>query len=94
VSLIAAPYGFSYDFVVLLAPLLSMTGWIVQRRLRAKDAVTVFVVLLAADALSFYERILFPSEVYFFWTPLVVGAVYLWGAWRMLQPMGTVMMRE
>ncbi|MCX7682786.1 MAG: DUF2029 domain-containing protein [Anaerolineae bacterium] len=80
VGLIVSPLGWSYDQMMLLFPLLRVLAWITQGALTRKDAIAVVSVLVVANALSFYERILTPSEVWFFWVPPVVAAVYLF-AW-------------
>jgi hypothetical protein len=76
ISVISAPFAWSYDFVVLLVPLLRIVGWMVDRRLTSLETVTLALVLVSAVALSFYERVLTPSELYFFWIPLLVAGVY------------------
>jgi hypothetical protein len=77
-SLITAPFAWSYDFVVLLVPLLRIVGWMANRRFVPLETLTLALVLVGADALSFYERVLTPSELHFFWIPLLVAGAYVY----------------
>jgi hypothetical protein len=80
-GLVVAPVGWSYDQVMLLLPLLSVLGWAADGSLSKRDAAVSVWVLIAANALTFYQRIQTPSEVWFFWVPLVMAGVYA-VAWR------------
>ncbi len=79
-GIIVSPLGWSYDQIMLLFPLLRILDWVTKGVLSRKSSVAVVVTLIVANVLSFYERILSPNEVWFFWVPLVVAAVYLF-AW-------------
>jgi hypothetical protein len=81
-SLIVSPVGWSYDQVLLLLPVWSVLGGAADGSLSKADALAVMLALLAADAVTFYQRILTPSEVWFFWTPLVIAGVYAYAWWR------------
>jgi len=83
-GMMIAPVGWSYDQVMLLFPLLRVLEWVVNGSLVRKDAIAVALVLVIADAITFYERILTPSEVWYFWVPLVVAVVYVF-AWQRRQ---------
>jgi Glycosyltransferase family 87 len=76
-GLMIAPIGWSYDQIMLLFPLLRILEWVVNGSLARKDAIAVVLTLVIMDGISFYERILTPNEVWFFWVPLVVAAVYV-----------------
>ena len=80
VGMVVSPIGWSYDQVMLLFPILRVLEWASDGSLERKDAVSLSLVLIVANALTFYGRILSPSEVWFFWVPLVVAAVYMF-AW-------------
>ena len=80
-GLLVSPIGWSYDQVMLLLPILRIFEWASDGSMERKDAVSVSLVLIIANAITFYERILSPSEVWFFWVPLVVAAVYMF-AWE------------
>ncbi len=81
-SLITAPYGFSYDQTVLLAPLLTILALIASGAIPTVESVVILGALIAADAVSYYERILSPSELYYFWVPLVVAVLYVYSLLR------------
>jgi hypothetical protein len=81
-SLITAPYGLSYDQTMLLPPLLTLLALIASGSFDPVAGRAIAGALVAADVFSFYERVRTPSEVYFFWVPLVVAAAYLYYLWR------------
>ncbi|HUW95024.1 MAG TPA: glycosyltransferase family 87 protein [Anaerolineae bacterium] len=83
-GMIISPVGWSYDQVMLLFPLLRILEWAANGFLARKDIIAVALVLVIADAITFYERVLSPSEVWFFWVPLVVAGVYVF-AWQRRQ---------
>ncbi len=89
-SVITAPYGFSYDHVVLLAPLLSLLAWVTEGLLNRIESATIVFLLIVANGASYYERILSPSEVYFFWVPLVIAGLYFYAAWRVARRHATL----
>jgi hypothetical protein len=78
---VLSPIGWSYDQVMLLFPILRVLGWAADGSLARRETIAAALVFVAADATAFYERTLTPSEVWYFWVPLVVAAVYVW-AWR------------
>ncbi len=80
-GMVVSPIGWSYDQLMLLFPILRVLEWASDGSLERKDAVFVTLALIIANAITFYERILSPSEVWFFWVPLVVAAVYMF-AWK------------
>lgn len=80
-GIVVSPIGWSYDQVILLFPILRVLEWAADGSLERKDAFAVSLVLILANAFTFYERILSPSEVWFFWVPLIVAAVYFF-AWE------------
>ncbi len=82
VSVIAAPFGWSYDFVVLIVPLSRVVVWIVEGKFKRADALAIAALLLVVDVLMYYERIISPPEIYFFWVPLALAAVYAYAQTR------------
>jgi len=83
-GMLVAPIGWSYDQVMLLFPLLRILEWAANGSLTRKDAIAVILALITVDALSFYVRIFTTNEVWFFWVPLAVAAVYGF-AWQRRQ---------
>jgi hypothetical protein len=83
-GIIASPIGWSYDQVMLLFPLLRVLEWVANGTLAKRDAVALALVMVIANAITIYERILTPSDVWFFWVPLVAMGIYLF-AWRRRQ---------
>lgn len=81
-SLLFAPYGFSYDQVVLLVPVITVLVWMIEGRLARLDSAAILLLLLAANLASLAQRIATVNEAYFFWVPLFVSVVYLYAWWR------------
>jgi hypothetical protein len=81
VGLMVAPIGWSYDQVILLLPLIHLMKWTVDGSLNKRQSILVVVVLIVANIFSFIGRLISPSEVWFFWIPLVVALVYAF-AWQ------------
>lgn len=81
VSIITAPFGWSYDYVVLLLPLLRLAVWLVEGDLNRFTAFLILFVFLGANGLSYYQRIFTVGELYFFWLPPILATVYLLAGW-------------
>jgi len=81
-ALITAPYGFSYDQTSLLAPILTVLAMIPAGIFRTWEWLAIVGVLVVADVYSYYQRMNTSSEVYFFWVPLLVGAIYVYSTVR------------
>ncbi len=84
VGMMIAPIGWSYDQIMLLFPLLRILEWVVNGSLTRKDAIVVALALIIINGITFYERIVTPSEVWFFWVPLAVAVVYAFAKQRKL----------
>lgn len=78
VSVATAPFGWSYDFVVLLVPLVTILILLSEGTLRRDQVIVIGGLMLFADVLIFYQRVVSPAEFYFFWIPLAVAAFYVW----------------
>lgn len=84
-SMIAAPFGWSYDFIVLIVPLLHMVIWVLNRELDPANSILLLVGLFFFIAAMYYQRTVMNNEVQFFWVPFVMGGLYLYAAWHVLQ---------
>jgi hypothetical protein len=76
VSIITAPFGWSYDYVVLLLPLLRLAVWLVEGEIERLVALVLVASYMAGIGYSYYQRIFTAGELYFFWMPLLVAALY------------------
>lgn len=77
ISVITAPFGWGYDAIVLLLPILQMTLWAITGHLGRLKAGLFFVFLLVADTLLFRQRLQGINEVYYFWLPVAVAVLYV-----------------
>lgn len=81
-SVITMPFGWSYDFVVLLLPLMRVLAWLKEATLSGVERFGVLGTLVVTYLVYHYQRMGGPSELYFFWVPLVIALLYGWMAWR------------
>jgi hypothetical protein len=77
VGLIAAPIGWSYDQIMLLFPILSLLSWIARCKISKQMSTGIIIMLIIANLASYILRSFTPSDVWFFWVPLVVLDLYL-----------------
>ncbi|CAG0948084.1 hypothetical protein ANRL1_04913 [Anaerolineae bacterium] len=77
-SVITAPFCWSYDFVILLVPLIPIIVSLVKEELTQADASMIGAILLCADAVMFYQRVTTPGEEYFFWVPWLITGLFVW----------------
>ena len=81
VSVITAPYGWSFDVVILLIPLIQCFIWILEKHIPRKVKVIVCLVYILANGGVLYQRTLGVGEEAYFWFPLVLAALYVF-CWR------------
>ncbi len=77
-SVLTVPFVWSYDFIVLLIPLMRIAGWIVDGVLFKFASIAIIMAIVLADAIIFYQRFTTDNEINFFWIPLFVGAIYIY----------------
>lgn len=82
VSIITMPFGWSYDFVLLLLPLTQVLVWMITKNLPDGEKLILVFVLLGTYVAYYFQRVATPSELYFFWVPLAIAAIYGWMVWR------------
>lgn len=82
VGIPTASFGWSYDQIMLCIPLLSLIAWMVQAQLEYRDSILLALILIIGNLVTFYQRILTPSEVYFFWVPILILVVYAYAMMR------------
>jgi hypothetical protein len=87
-SVITAPFGWGYDAVVLLIPLLQIIVWLVEGRFGRIESVGLVTALLLINAISFYQRSITINELYYFWLPLAIAAIYLYARQRVQEGVG------
>ena len=77
VGLIVSPIGWSYDQVMLIFPILTLLAWVLHGELQKQTSRIVVAVLIVGNIAAYYLRTFTPSDVWFFWVPLVVLGLYL-----------------
>lgn len=94
-SVITMPFGWSYDYVVLLLPLCQILAWLLMSIVTKREAALISIILLIMYGLYYYHRVITPSELYFFWVPLVIAGIYGWLFYRnQTQPTALLIKRQ
>ena len=75
-SVITAPFGWGYDVIVLLLPLLLIVSWIAAGRFNRAEAIAWGVALIGINVAAIYQRSFGISEVYTFWVPIAVAIAF------------------
>jgi len=83
-SIITSPFGWSYDFVVLLLPMMHIWSWLFSRGIKRREVLLILVINFLIYFAYYYQRIQTRSELYYFWIPLAIAGLYLW-TWRRVQ---------
>lgn len=74
---IVAPIGWSYDQIMLLFPILTLLSWTTTGALKMNSSRIIIAILIIANILAYYLRTFTPSDVWFFWVPIVILGLYL-----------------
>ena len=77
VSLIVSPIGWSYDQIMLLFPILGLLAWVVQGKLPKATSIFIVIGLILIYLLAYFQRTFTPSDVWFFWIPVLILGLYL-----------------
>jgi len=77
VGLIVSPIGWSYDQIMLFFPILSLLAWVANGNLSKQTSRVIVVVLVVTNLAAYILRTFTPSDVWFFWVPIVVLGLYL-----------------
>lgn len=76
-SVITAPYGWSFDQVVLLVAVQPIMVWLVAGELGRVPAGIILLLYLVINALAFNQRLQGVRDDAFFWFPIAIGGLYL-----------------
>jgi hypothetical protein len=82
VSVITAPFGWSYDFVVLLLPLVRILLWVVEGALGKLESAAIVALMVTMYLLYFRQRLQTRSEMEYLWIPLMIAVLYGWVWYR------------
>jgi energy-converting hydrogenase Eha subunit A len=79
ISLLTTPYAWSFDFILLLVPLLRLTVWSLEGHLPRVHALSIATLAVIANAGFWYQRTAHAPERAYFWFPLVLVVLVGWG---------------
>jgi len=94
VSIATTPFGWSYDFVLLLLPTNQLLVWLATSSLHFGERLVTIAMLLGVYLAYYLQRIASPSELYFYWVPLAITVIYGWTAWRCARSAGAGTVRR
>jgi len=81
-SIITSPFGWSYDFVVLLLPMMHIWSWLFLNRIKRLEMLLILAITFLMYLAYYYQRVQAQNDLYFFWIPLVIAGLYLWTWYR------------
>ena len=76
VSVITAPFGWGYDAIVLLIPILQIVIWAFETIQSKWIQISLIIGLILLDGFAFYHRTVMQNEVEVFWIPIAIGVLY------------------
>lgn len=76
-SVISAPFGWSFDQIVLLVAVQPILVWLVAGELGKVPAGIILLFYLTINALAFHQRLQGVRDDAFFWFPIAIGSLYL-----------------
>lgn len=82
ISVITAPFGWGYDVIVLLLPILQIVIWIAEGRFARHEAAGLAVALIGINLAAIYQRSFEISEVQTFWIPIALAVTYFLAYYR------------
>ena len=79
VSLPTSIFGWGYDQVILVFPLMQIVVWIVEGELGIADAsIVAFSLLLCNTVLLYLRMAQTPNELCYFWVPITMAITYVY----------------
>ncbi len=86
ISVITAPFGWGYDVIVLLLPLLQIVIWITEGRYSRLEAFGWAILLIGINFGAIYQRTLGINELQTYWVPIAFGITYFFAYHRLKEP--------
>ncbi len=76
ISVITAPFGWGYDAIVLLIPMIQIVVWVLEKTYVKMMAIGLVLGLLLINMMIFYHRTVMKNEVEVFWVPVAIATLY------------------
>lgn len=92
ISVISAPFGWGYDVIVLLLPVLQIVVWLAEGRFTRTEAIGWGTMLIGINLAAIYQRSFEISEVHTFWVPIALAIVYFLAYFRQKSEPKTIRM--
>jgi hypothetical protein len=75
-SVVTAPFGWAYDVIVLLLPLLQIIIWLAEERYNRLEALTLVILLVGINVGAIYQRTLGINELEAYWVPIALSLLF------------------
>ena len=85
ISITTAPFGWGYDAIVLLIPIIQIVVWVFEKSYSTVVSILFILALIMTDALIFYHRTIIESEVEVFWIPVLIAFLYFLARYKRKQ---------
>jgi hypothetical protein len=82
ISVITAPFGWGYDVIVLLLPLLQIFIWITEGRFSWPEAIGWAALLIGMNVAAIYQRTFDITELQTYWIPIALAIIYFLADYR------------
>lgn len=80
-SQLTTAYGWSFDFILFLVPVLQVAVWSVESRIPKIRVLALGLALVAANVIFFHQRSLHVQDKELVWFPIVLSLLYGWAWW-------------
>lgn len=84
-SILFTPFAWSFDALVIILPLTQLAVWTAEGEIGRFGAITLLVAFIIGNAIAFYQRSLQVWDWEFYWFPVVMVGLYVWGRWLLLE---------
>ncbi len=82
-SVITAPFGWAYDVIVLLIPLIQIFVWIADGKYNQLEAFGWAVLFIGINLGAIYQRTLGIHELQAYWVPIAIALAYFLAYYRL-----------
>ncbi|MCP4358996.1 MAG: DUF2029 domain-containing protein [Chloroflexi bacterium] len=77
ISIITAPFGWGYDAIILMIPILQIIVWVFEGHYSRTMNILLIGSLVLIDVSAIYQRTRMNNEVFAFWLPIILAFLYL-----------------
>ena len=83
ISVITAPFGWGYDVIVLLVPLIQIFVWLADGKYGRAETIAWVILLIGINLAAIYQRTFDISEQQTYWVPIAIALAYFLAYFRL-----------